>query len=175
MPLYFITGPSGSGKSTIAQELKRRGYEAYDTDDDGLARWQNVETGYIHPKSSIKAVDRTQEFLNNHSWNVPPENIQNIINKKYTGSIFILGAIGNENELKDLFSRGFLLLLSDKELVTRLQSRTNNDWGKQAHELELTLKAKRQSEERWRRLGYIEIDAAQSINHVVDDIISEIL
>jgi dephospho-CoA kinase len=38
MALIFITGISGAGKSTIAKELSRRGYEVYDTDEDGLSK-----------------------------------------------------------------------------------------------------------------------------------------
>lgn len=59
MPLIYITGVSGTGKSTVWAELKNRGIEAYDVDEDGLARWQNNKTRYIHPKSSVKAHQRT--------------------------------------------------------------------------------------------------------------------
>jgi GTPase SAR1 family protein len=33
----LLTGMSGSGKSTLVQELRRRGYAAYDADDDGFS------------------------------------------------------------------------------------------------------------------------------------------
>ena len=33
----LITGTSGSGKSMLVQELRRRGYAAYDADDDGFS------------------------------------------------------------------------------------------------------------------------------------------
>jgi len=47
MPLCFITGPSGCGKSTLTKELIRRGYEAYDTDDD--AGWYDTRTNQFMP------------------------------------------------------------------------------------------------------------------------------
>ena len=83
MSLYFITGASGSGKSTLALELRNRGYQAYDTDEDGLARWQNNKTGYIYPKSTVKASHRTPEFLANHDWNVPREYVEAIAQKNH--------------------------------------------------------------------------------------------
>lgn len=36
MSLVLITGISTSGKSSIAKELSRRGYEAYDTEHNGI-------------------------------------------------------------------------------------------------------------------------------------------
>ena len=33
----LLTGMSGAGKSTLVQELRRRGFEAYDADDDGFS------------------------------------------------------------------------------------------------------------------------------------------
>lgn len=38
MPLIYITGPSGAGKSTVRKELQKCGYEAHDTDEDGLVQ-----------------------------------------------------------------------------------------------------------------------------------------
>jgi dephospho-CoA kinase len=45
MAFIYITGISGSGKSTVRSELIRRGYEAYGTDEDGLAAFYHHETG----------------------------------------------------------------------------------------------------------------------------------
>src|SRR5437660_1029900 len=77
MPLYYITGIAGSGKSTVLSELKRRGYEAYDVDEAGpaTAKWYNDTTGFVHPKSSVKKEDRTPDFLANHSWKVPRQEV----------------------------------------------------------------------------------------------------
>jgi adenylate kinase family enzyme len=33
----LLTGMSGAGKSTLVRELRRRGFEAYDADDDGFS------------------------------------------------------------------------------------------------------------------------------------------
>ena len=34
----LLTGMAGSGKSTLVQDLRRRGYAAYDADDDGFSQ-----------------------------------------------------------------------------------------------------------------------------------------
>jgi hypothetical protein len=44
MPLIYVTGPSGAGKSTVRKELQKRGYEAHDTDEDGISAWHSIET-----------------------------------------------------------------------------------------------------------------------------------
>ena len=46
MPVYLVTGRGGAGKSTVAEELKRRGYAAFDGDDlPGLSRSEDAVTG----------------------------------------------------------------------------------------------------------------------------------
>jgi hypothetical protein len=42
VPLVYVTGISGAGKSAVCHELKRRGYEAHDTDEENNAVWVNA-------------------------------------------------------------------------------------------------------------------------------------
>ena len=44
MSLTLITGTSTSGKSAVAKELVKRGYEAYDTEHNGISAWYNKKT-----------------------------------------------------------------------------------------------------------------------------------
>ena len=44
MALIFITGVAGSGKSAVSKELVARGFEAYDTYNDGITAWVIKET-----------------------------------------------------------------------------------------------------------------------------------
>jgi dephospho-CoA kinase len=174
LPLYYITGISGSGKSTVLTELKRRGYEAYDVDEAGpaTAKWHNDVTGHVHPKSSVKKEDRTPEFLAEHSWKVPRQEILGLTKQASTKTVFLGGAIANEPELQDLFSSVFALTIDDGTLRHRVASRTDNDWGKNPHELEYTLAVNQELDERYRKFDYVVIDATQSLEAVVDEILA---
>ncbi len=174
MSLFFITGVSATGKSTLTHELRSRGYVAYDTDDDALSRWQHNQTGYIHPKSSVKADQRTEEFLAEHSWNVPREYIEKIADDAGDHEAFVCGVADNMAQLRDLFSGVFALIIDEATLRDRLANRTNNDWGKQPHELEQTLDVHKKALETYAKLGYTTIDATQSTAKVADDILARI-
>ena len=176
MPLYYITGISGSGKSTVLTEVRQRGYEGYDVDEAGpvTAKWHNDTTGFIHPKSSIKKEDRTPEFLANHSWKVPREEVAELAQQASTKIIFLGGAIANEIEIYDLFNSVFALAIDDKTLQHRLAARTNNDWGKNPHELEQTLAVNHELDERYRQFGYVVIDASQTTDTIVAEILSHV-
>lgn len=172
MPLFLISGTAGTGKSQVCRVLKTRGYEAYDTDDDGLARWQHNETGYIYPKSSVKPEQRTPEFLESHSWNVPRAFIEELAQKTTDKPVFVCGSLANEAALHDLFENVFALYVDDDTLKHRLATRTTNDWGKQPHELAQTLAHHHRIYDTHRALGDTIIDASQPLETVVDTILS---
>lgn len=173
MPLHYITGNSGSGKSTALAELRQRGYEAYDVDEAGpaTAKWHNNETGFVHPKSSVKAADRTPEFLVAHSWKVPRHEVELLAKASIAKNVFLGGSIANELELQDLFDTIFALVIDDATLRHRLAVRTNNDWGKNPHELEMTVAVNHEVDETYRKYGYVILDASQSTDAVVTDIL----
>lgn len=172
MSLFLIGGTAGTGKSQVCHVLKERGYETYDTDDDGLARWQHNQTGYIHPKSSVKPHQRTAEFLAEHSWNVPREYVEELARQAANKHIFLCGSLANEDELHDLFEKVFALYVDDETLKHRLATRTTNDWGKQPHELQQTLEDHRGAYKKHEQRGDIIIDATRPLEDVADDIIA---
>jgi dephospho-CoA kinase len=174
MSLFLVTGTAGTGKSQVCRALKGRGYEAYDVDDDGLARWQHNHTGYVHPKSSVKAHQRTAEFIAEHSWNVPREYVEELGRKAVDKVVFICGSITNREQLSDLFSKVFALHVDEETLKHRLATRTGNDWGKQPHELQQTLEMHRSAYDQYQERGDEIIDAAQSVDGVVDDILRSV-
>lgn len=177
MPLYFITGVAGSGKSTIIKELERNGYEAYDVDEAGpvTAKWHNNKTGHPHPKSSIKAEDRTPEFLSEHDWKVPRQEVEELARRAESKTVFMGGAIANEDEVRDLFRSVFALIVDAQTHKNRLMGRTSNDWGKNPHELELSsIEHNNIANRTFKEPAYLPIDATQSIEAVVKAILDSV-
>lgn len=174
MPLYYITGGSGTGKSSALLELKRRGYEAYDVDEVGpvTAKWHNNQTGYIHPKSSVKKEDRTPEFIENHSWKVPRHEVEELAKKTNDKTIFLGGSIVNMDEISDLLRIVFALVADNDTIKHRLLTRTSNDWGKNPHELQLALYWNEKAIATHTKKGHTIIDATQPTEKIVDEILS---
>lgn len=173
MLLYFITGISGSGKSAIVDELTKRGYTTYDA-DKGLSKWQNNETGYVHPKSSVKPEARTADFLQKNSWNIPRQDLELFMQDHANQTVFICGFAENEEDIKDLFTARFALIIDPETLVHRLKTRTNNDWGKQPQELRRSLESLKALTAHYKTTDHIQIDATQPIETVTSDILETI-
>jgi shikimate kinase len=117
---------------------------------------------------------RTAEFIAHHSWNVPEEHVIDLAQKAEDHPIFVCGALGNEAELRNLFKAVFALYVDDDTLTERLTNRTTNDWGKQPHELEQTLRNHHTIYDRYRALGDFVVDATQPPEKIVDNILIEV-
>src|ERR1700686_4450198 len=99
MALIWVTGICGAGKSTARQELKRRGYDAYGTDEDGIARWVNIHTGEIGQPNG--KADRTPQFAAQHDWRVDPYKVRQLAKIGEDHPVFLCGSVGNEVEVWD--------------------------------------------------------------------------
>lgn len=172
MSLIFVTGISGSGKSTVWRELKHRGYEAYDVDEDGLAKWQHNETGYIHPKSSVKPHQRTPEFLVAHSWNVPRTEVEELASKTKDRNVFLLGAFANQDDVIDLFGKVIALTIDKQTLADRVKNRPDSGFGKSEHEFDAIMDCYDDVYDKYKRLGYITVNSNRPIDEVVDDVVA---
>lgn len=157
----------------MGEELKARGYESYDIDNDGLAKWENIESGFIHPKSSVKAKDRTPEFLATHRWSVPHAEIKALRDGAVNTSVFVCGSLGNLGELHDLFDSIVALHVDSATLEHRLATRTSGDWGKQPHELASTLQKHQAAYDEYRAVGAVIIDSTRPLEQVVDSILAD--
>lgn len=171
MPLFSITGLSGTGKSTLNIELKARGFESYDGDEDGLAKWYDTKTGLWLPNVPIE--DCIPEFLLTHSRDIPRTEVEKLAarSRHEDKKIFLCGAHENEGELQDLFDLTFGLVLEKDELVYRLTTRATNEWGKRPHELAYSLAFGQKWHDNCRRFDYIKIDASQPTRTIADLIV----
>lgn len=173
MSLYYITGQAGTGKSAVCKELRQRGFQAHDSDDN-LARWVNKDTGFVHPKSSVKPEQRNSAFLSEHDWRIPRPAVAELAKQAGNEVVVLCGVGGNEAEIFDLFRAAFALVIDNETMRHRLTTRTNNNWGQQPHELAMTLSWQNQALDDYKKYGHIIVDATQPLALVVDEIVSTV-
>jgi len=171
MALFFITGAAGCGKSTICLALKSRGCVAYDTDEDGLSSWQHNQSGHIHPPTTINKEERTETFMQTHSWNASRQKLEKLAEQANDKAIFVCGVADNLEELLDVFTGVFVLVIDETTRKYRLETRTNSDMGRQPHELQYILKERDAMERLSKTNGFITIDATQPTKAIIDEIL----
>jgi broad-specificity NMP kinase len=169
MALIFITGTSAAGKSTVREELGRRGFQAYDTDEDEIAQWTNKITGEITPL--IADAHRTPEFLAANDWRADPERVRQLAKEGEERTVFLCGFIGNEEEVWPFFEKVFLLSIDEATMRHRLMTRTAHDFGTRPHELELLIAWNEAIDEHYVSRGAIVIDATKPPLFVTDEIL----
>ncbi|NUS00533.1 MAG: AAA family ATPase [Kribbellaceae bacterium] len=134
----YLTGTSGVGKTTVGEELRRRGYVVYDVDVDGLARWYDDETGVELPMPDR----RDDSWYAEHTYRLPPETVRRLA--PADGITFITGAVGNEDQIWDLFDLVIQLTLDAATLEGRLRAR--GSFGSSGDELARVLAWQRQAD-----------------------------
>ncbi|MGH7121074.1 MAG: AAA family ATPase [Acetobacteraceae bacterium] len=173
--LIYITGIPGSGKSTVCNELKRRGYAAYDTDNDAIAFFYNNVTGELI-KRHVPSADRTAEWRARYSWKAKRETVEGLITgAERDGVLFVCGVTANDvDELWDLFSEVFALVINDERaLRKRIADRSEDGYGKNPHELASLLDWQRTAAAEYKELGAKLVDASQPLEKVVDAILAQ--
>ena len=170
MPLIYLTGPSGAGKSTVRHELLRRGYEAYDTDEDGLSAWYEVATGKQVDRPAD--ADRTPNWYHEHEYRISPVKVRSLAERAKNKPIFLCGIPANDLDLTDLYDKIICLVIDAETMQKRVAGRNTNTFGKSADELKLMLYWHDKILERRKNLGATMIDATQSIDKIVDQVLA---
>jgi dephospho-CoA kinase len=170
MPLIYITGPTGSGKSTIRAYLRDKGYEAYDTDEDGISLHYSRQTGEAveYPKDPK---DRTPEWHADHAFNMSPERIAHLAKQAEDKVIFLCGVAANDIELSGYFSKIICLVIDQETMKHRVATRTTNNFGKAPDELKTILKWHQPVLDKYANAGAVMVDAHQPLDKIVNEVI----
>ena len=174
MPFIYITGIFGSGKSAIRQELMKRGYVAYDIDEDHFRAWYNKDTDR-RAEEQKEWKDTSIDWRRRYWLKIERPKIELIaeMSKSQDKPVFLCGTTPNDNDVWDLFDEVISLSISNEEIVKRLASRTNNDYGKHPDDLKDILGWNETTDERMASYGAIIVNAEQPLGSVVDEIIEK--
>lgn len=142
----LITGMSGTGKSSVVRELRRRGYTAYDADDDGYTE-----------------ADRDGVWR----WRIA--NVSALLADASHDPLFFSGCSEEQREFH--WDLRVLLTAPEPVIVERLQSRSTNSYGKKPDEMRRVLADLRGTEPLLRRSADLVIDTTQALSRVTDLVI----
>src|SRR5215208_8512495 len=152
---YLVEGLSGAGKSSVYEELIRRGYRAISTDrawkfhaDPGTG----LPGGPSHYDNAVWDQQKAVRELESPEPDV----------------LFVCGSSRNRDRFLTYFTKVFNLRIDDDTMRRRLEERTNNDWPLGQGGVELMLRLNRSDE---KPAGAIDVDAAQPLNQVVDELL----
>lgn len=173
--LIYVTGTPGSGKSAVCDELKRRGYTAYDTDNDAIAFFFDNATGKAIERQ-VPASERTQQWRARHTWKAQREVVARLAIAAEHGFVFLCGVTANDaDELWDLFDMVFALVIDDGQVLKqRIADRSEDGYGKNPHELAELLRWQRTAAADYEKIGATLIDASQPLQTVVGTILAQI-
>jgi shikimate kinase len=146
MRRILVTGMSGTGKSSALAELSRLGFRVVDTDLSGWSEWSDADGGYVWRE------DRMTELLERHDG----------------PSLYVSGTVSNQGRFYDRFDAVVLLSAPAEVLLSRINDRATNSYGKSPEERELIMRHLADVEPLLRRTCTHELDAAEPLANIVD-------
>jgi dephospho-CoA kinase len=144
----LVTGMSGTGKSSALAELSERGFCVVDTDEGGWTEWSDSDGGYVWRE------DRIAELLS----------------REHAAPLYVSGTVSNQGRFYPQFDAVVLLSAPAEVLLSRIETRTTNSYGKERGQRELILRHLAEVEPLLRRTCTHEIDASQPLAWVVEQL-----
>jgi broad-specificity NMP kinase len=160
----YITGVSGVGKTSIANALKARGVNAVDIDE--ISHWEN--------KASGETVDwepgRGDAWQDAHVWICDTPKLKEVLTQ--TQNSVALGHASNQDEYLPLFDKVFVLSCKPETVIHRLNTRTNNDFGKYPEDQARILNWHKTFDSWMVEKGAEVMDGERPMEKIVEDVVS---
>jgi len=146
----LVTGMSGTGKSVALAALLKGGFEVVDTDEPGWTDWSGADGGYV--------------------WR--EERIAELLAEERRRTLYVAGTVSNQGRFYPQFDAVVLLSAPADVLLSRIERRTTNPYGKAATEREAILRHLAEVEPLLRATCTHEIDATQPLERVVAELVA---
>jgi dephospho-CoA kinase len=153
---YLVEGVSCTGKTSVCRELRRRGFDVVDGDNE-LAYQGDPETG--------RPTDTTSHF--HHLWDVAK--VRALAADGSQAATFFCGGSRNLRTFVDVFDEVFVLDVDRETLERRLDARAPDDFGAAPSERELVLRL--HATQKDVPATGVRIDATAPLAEVVDEIL----
>ena len=170
MSLFYITGPTAAGKTTVRDKLRDLGYEAHDTDENGICLHYSRKTGERIEYPNDPAL-RTPDWHADHEYKMSRDRIEELSLTAQSKPVFLCGAALNDLELKEYFEKIICLVIDLESVKQRLGSRKTNSFGKAPDELVGIIERHDAVIDKYRAAGAVMV----STNKPERDVISDIL
>ncbi len=171
MSLIYVTGIETAGKTTACNELKRRGFEAYDI-DEGIAHYYDKTTGKQSEWLSA-ANQRTPEWHQCNAYMMDRAHVQRLADEAKNKLIFLCGTTQHDEVVLDLFDRVVYLYLDEPTLKQRMSNRLSTEFAFSPEEQVAVLGWHKSSEDGYRERGASMVDATLPVEKVADTILAE--
>jgi len=164
----LITGISGTGKTTIAEEMKKRGFNAYSIEDDidGLFDMYHTET----KQKATGHFEQTLDNAKNHDWICDIKMLKELIEKNSNKTTYYFGVASNLKEIIPFFDELILLTANEECLRHRLTHRTTNDFGLTSDVQDWVFSWKDWFEDGVKDFHPIVIDTNKKLDNLVEEI-----
>ncbi len=170
MALIYVTGIETAGKTTSYNELKRRGYEAYDI-DDGIAGYCNKLTG-VRVEAATDTEKHAADWHERNAYMMDRQQVAAYVAKAKHKPIFLCGTTQSDEVVLDLFDKVIYLYLDETTLQQRMAKRGKGEFGFAPHEKAAILGWRKPCKEKYQQFGASMIDAAQPLEQVIDEILA---
>lgn len=154
----------------MAVELAKRGYEAYDTEHNGIGAWFNKETGERAAEFG-KVPSRTPEWMNQHHWLISEDWVRQKAIEAKNKTVFLCGGSSDVLNVAPYLDKIIWLKTDDETIRKRVNNPRDHTYGTMPHELEKILKENIEQEQQYKDLGATTVDAREPLEQVVNKVV----